>query len=161
MIHKAQSAVTDASPTASPQRPLPPLRKQWFDKLADAILGDDDSAGTGAASRYALICQKCFAHNGLVKESLWEDARQCPLSPLMQMVVDRAAEYVCPKCGYFNPSARALRDIKKSRSPDGRVPQPPSQAAGHGNFAPSVGVPSGTAAGPAPDTDGTSMDIDT
>ncbi|KAI0760608.1 hypothetical protein C8Q74DRAFT_1319576 [Fomes fomentarius] len=139
-----QQLSPDASPTASPQRPLPPLRKQWFDKLADAILGDDDSAGTGAASRYALICQKCFAHNGLVKESLWEDA-----------------QYVCPKCGYFNPSARALREIKKSRSPDGRVPQPPSQAAGHGNFAPPVGVPSGTEAGPAPDTDGTSMDVDT
>jgi hypothetical protein len=28
-----------------------------------------------AASRYALICQKCFNHNGLVKEDMWEDAR--------------------------------------------------------------------------------------
>jgi hypothetical protein len=28
-----------------------------------------------AASRYALICQKCFSHNGLVKEEMWEDAR--------------------------------------------------------------------------------------
>ena len=55
---------------------MPPPRKQWFDKLADAILGDDDDGTVGAAaSRYALICQKCFAHNGLVKESMWEDAR--------------------------------------------------------------------------------------
>lgn len=54
---------------------MPPPRKQWYDKLADAILGDDDST-SAAASRYALICQKCFAHNGLVKESLWEDARE-------------------------------------------------------------------------------------
>ncbi|KAL4246655.1 Endoplasmic reticulum junction formation protein lunapark [Abortiporus biennis] len=77
----------------SPQRPLPPPRKQWLDKLADAILGDDDaSSPNAAASRYALICQKCFAHNGLVKESVWEDT-----------------QYVCPKCGHFNPSARALR----------------------------------------------------
>ena len=66
---------------ASPQRPLPPPRKQWYDKLADAILGDDDSSATGASTRYALICQKCFAHNGLVKESMWEDARAC-FSPL-------------------------------------------------------------------------------
>lgn len=29
-----------------------------------------------AASRYALICQKCFSHNGLVKESVWEDTRE-------------------------------------------------------------------------------------
>jgi hypothetical protein len=28
-----------------------------------------------AASRYALICQKCSSHNGLVKEYMWEDAR--------------------------------------------------------------------------------------
>lgn len=28
-----------------------------------------------ATSRYALICQKCFTHNGLVKEEMWEDAR--------------------------------------------------------------------------------------
>ncbi|KAI0063818.1 hypothetical protein BV25DRAFT_1906903 [Artomyces pyxidatus] len=58
-----------------PQQPLPTPRKQWFDKLADALLGDDEPAVNAAASRYALICQKCFAHNGLVKESMWEDAR--------------------------------------------------------------------------------------
>lgn len=59
-----------------------PPRKQWYDKVADALLGDDDSASAGAASRYALICQKCFAHNGLVKESMWEDARTSHLLPL-------------------------------------------------------------------------------
>lgn len=57
---------------------MPPPRKQWYDKLADAILGDDD-APTASASRYALICGKCFAHNGLVKESMWEDVRKSPL----------------------------------------------------------------------------------
>ena len=55
--------------------PQPPPRKQWYDKLADAILGDDDTTGS-SSSRYALICQKCFAHNGLVKESVWQDARK-------------------------------------------------------------------------------------
>ncbi|KAI0041960.1 hypothetical protein FA95DRAFT_1500719 [Auriscalpium vulgare] len=77
---------------ATPQQPVQPPRKQWYDKLADALLGDDEPAADAAASRYALICQKCFAHNGLVKESMWEDA-----------------QYVCPKCGHFNPSARALK----------------------------------------------------
>ncbi|EMD35678.1 hypothetical protein CERSUDRAFT_66753 [Gelatoporia subvermispora B] len=95
-----------------PQAPMPPPRKQWYDKLADAILGDDDVASTSAAaSRYALICQKCFAHNGLVKESMFEDA-----------------QYVCPKCGHFNPSIRAIRNARaasKSVSPDGmRIPVP-------------------------------------
>lgn len=63
---------------APPSQPMPPPRKQWFDKLADAILGDEDGgSATPASSRYALICQKCFTHNGLVKESMWEDAREC------------------------------------------------------------------------------------
>ncbi|KAH8082795.1 hypothetical protein BXZ70DRAFT_900916 [Cristinia sonorae] len=79
----------------SPQRPQPPPRKQWFDKLADAILGDDDSSAP-AASRYALICEKCFAHNGLVKENVWEET-----------------QYVCPKCGHFNPSFRSLREARQ------------------------------------------------
>ena len=65
------------APTAMPATPQPPPRKQWYDKLADAILGDDDATGS-PSSRYALICQKCFAHNGLVKESIWQDTRKSP-----------------------------------------------------------------------------------
>ncbi|KAN0096948.1 putative integral membrane metal-binding protein (DUF2296) domain containing protein [Tylopilus felleus] len=89
------------SPT--PQ-PIQAARKHWYDKLADAILGDDDDQSASvAASRYALICQKCFAHNGLVKESVWEDT-----------------QYVCPKCGFFNPSARSKKQAAQ------RTPSPPS-----------------------------------
>jgi hypothetical protein len=62
----------------TPQQPLPPPRKQWYDKLADVLLGDDEPHVNAAASRYALICQKCFTHNGLVKEDVWEDARTHP-----------------------------------------------------------------------------------
>lgn len=61
--------------TETPQQPLPPPRKLWYDKIADALLGDDEPSVNPAASRYALICQRCFAHNGLVKEDMWEDAR--------------------------------------------------------------------------------------
>lgn len=61
--------------TETPQQPLSPPRKLWYDKLADALLGDDGPPVNAAASRYALICQKCFAHNGLVKEDMLEDAR--------------------------------------------------------------------------------------
>ncbi|KAL6302717.1 hypothetical protein BKA93DRAFT_900240 [Sparassis latifolia] len=91
----------------SPQRPLPPPRKQWYDKLADAILGDDGETATGAASRYALICHKCFTHNGLVKESVWEDT-----------------QYVCPKCGHFNPSARAVRQARGGSKSPPKTPTP-------------------------------------
>ena len=49
-------------------------RKQWYDKVADVLLGDEDASTS--TSRYALICEKCHAHNGLVKESLWDDTGQ-------------------------------------------------------------------------------------
>jgi len=60
----------------TPTHPATPRRRQWYDKLADAILGDDDMIDASPSSRYALICEKCFAHNGLVKERMWEDARK-------------------------------------------------------------------------------------
>ncbi|KAG6844127.1 hypothetical protein H0H87_009583 [Tephrocybe sp. NHM501043] len=56
----------------TPLLPTNPPRKQWYDKLADALLGDDDHTPT--SSQYALICEKCFAHNGLAKESMWADS---------------------------------------------------------------------------------------
>ncbi|KAG2120374.1 hypothetical protein DEU56DRAFT_894853 [Suillus clintonianus] len=98
------------SPT--PQ-PIQPTRKQWYDKLADAILGDEESSMSVAASRYALICQKCFSHNGLVKESVWEDT-----------------QYVCPKCGYLNPSARSKRlGLQRTPSPPANMDTDPPQPA--------------------------------
>ncbi|KAG6330737.1 hypothetical protein ID866_8353 [Astraeus odoratus] len=97
---EAKALALQLSPT--PQ-PIQATRKQWYDKLADAILGDDEPSVSSAASRYALICQKCFAHNGLVKESQWEDT-----------------QYICPKCGFFNPSARSKKQATM------RTPSPPS-----------------------------------
>jgi endoplasmic reticulum junction formation protein lunapark len=57
------------------------VRKQWFDKLADHLLGEDDEP------RYALICEKCFTHNGLVKESVWEETRKSKTNPLPLLAV--------------------------------------------------------------------------
>ncbi|KAG7091727.1 hypothetical protein E1B28_008128 [Marasmius oreades] len=89
---------TQLSPVLSP--PGPP-RKQWFDKLADVVLGDEDPA------RFALICEKCFSHNGLVKESVWEDT-----------------QYVCPNCKHFNPSRRSKKQV--SSLPGSSFPSPAS-----------------------------------
>ncbi|RXW18256.1 hypothetical protein EST38_g7596 [Candolleomyces aberdarensis] len=83
-----------------PSYSVAPPRKQWYDKLADALLGDDDPTFASPSSRYALICEKCFTHNGLVKESMWEDA-----------------QFICPKCGHFNASARSKKQHRKSISP--------------------------------------------
>jgi endoplasmic reticulum junction formation protein lunapark len=105
-------------PLAMPVTPQPPPRKQWYDKLADAILGDDDATWS-PSSRYALICQKCFAHNGLVKESAWQDAREPNLVTFVSRFKtdDCPEEYVCPKCGHFNPSARSIQQGISSASP--------------------------------------------
>ncbi|KAG6819751.1 hypothetical protein H0H93_009051, partial [Arthromyces matolae] len=80
-----------------PGTPIVPVipRKQWYDKVADALLGDDDHTPNASSSRYALICEKCFAHNGLVKESMWADA-----------------QYVCPKCNHFNRSHNSKKQGK-------------------------------------------------
>ncbi|KAF8627932.1 hypothetical protein AX17_006087 [Amanita inopinata Kibby_2008] len=105
-VAKSPAQATLQTQLASTRTPFPstPPRKQWYDKLADALLGDDDHATGASTSRYALICENCFAHNGLVKESMWEDT-----------------QYICPKCQHFNPSARS----KRERQPSSRSsPQP-------------------------------------
>lgn len=114
------------SPPAAPAPSVPP-RKQWYDKLADALLGDDDHTPNASTSRYALICEKCFAHNGLVKESMWEDARM--FSKRQNMIYRLTfynLEYVCPKCNHFNPSARSkrLRPTSPPATPS-TTPSPP------------------------------------
>jgi hypothetical protein len=38
----------------------PEPKKTWMDRMVDAMIGDDSRH-----SKYALICQKCHAHNGL------------------------------------------------------------------------------------------------
>lgn len=49
--------------------PASSARKGWADRFADVLLGENES--TGGQDKYALICGKCFNHNGLVlKEDL-------------------------------------------------------------------------------------------
>ncbi|KAF7299484.1 Lunapark b isoform 1 [Mycena indigotica] len=86
------SATTASNP---PQQPPQPHRRTLFDSVADLLVGAEDVAP--ASQRFALICEKCFAHNGLVHEAAWPDA-----------------QYVCPKCGHFNPSARSRKVIERA-----------------------------------------------
>lgn len=64
----------------TPAYPQPQHAYSWTDRLVDAIVGDDDRN-----SKYALICDKCFVHNGLV---LPEELK--------------TKKYICPNCGYFH-----------------------------------------------------------
>jgi len=122
----------------TPTYPVAPPRKQWYDKLADALLGDDEGGVASPSSRYALICEKCFTHNGLVKESMWEDA-----------------QYVCPKCGHFNASVRTKRDRSRlSVSPAASAASSPAHSS---TLSPEPrhrgGLPLSPAGQPAPERD--------
>ncbi|GAA99329.1 uncharacterized protein L969DRAFT_86565 [Mixia osmundae IAM 14324] len=68
----------------------PTPTRGWVDKIADALLGENEQLPT---SKYALICQKCFSHNGLaLKEELDE------------------IQYTCPRCGHFNSRRKSTKD---------------------------------------------------
>lgn len=49
--------------------------KAWYDKLFDALIGPAE----GPNSKYALICSKCYAHNGLAVAEEFEDIRWVPM----------------------------------------------------------------------------------
>jgi ribosomal protein L40E len=99
----------------SPPFAATPPRKQWYDKLADKLLGDDEQYNVSPGSRYALICEKCFAHNGLVKESMWEDARMFASFRPLILLTSCFSEYLCMKCNHFNPSMRSKRQARLSQ----------------------------------------------
>ncbi|MBW0485830.1 hypothetical protein O181_025545 [Austropuccinia psidii MF-1] len=77
------------------QRPSSPSGRGWADRFAEVLLGDDEAR---PESKYALICIRCLAHNGLV---LKEELNQI--------------QYLCPKCGAFNPSKNKRADLIQSR----------------------------------------------
>jgi hypothetical protein len=48
--------------------------KTWVDRLIDLVIGDVSSAGP--QNQYALICQQCFTHNGLVPPEMYSLTRE-------------------------------------------------------------------------------------
>lgn len=57
--------------------------KSWFDSIVDTVVGSEE---LNAEHRYALICSKCFNHNGL--------------APPGTLPIE--VRYVCPRCGTLN-----------------------------------------------------------
>ncbi|KAF8334826.1 hypothetical protein F5887DRAFT_1237987 [Amanita rubescens] len=127
-------------PALQPPPPSPFMpRKQWYDKVADVLLGDEDS--NTPTSRYALICEKCHAHNGLVKESLWDDT-----------------EYTCPKCNHFNHAPRSRKTPSRGTSPQlsGQYSSPEAQR----RSASTRRAAKSNAASPAQRSDAGMMEVD-
>lgn len=74
--------------------PPAPASQTWLDRLVDAIIGDDRN------SRYALICQKCYAHNGLARPEEFD-----------------TIQYLCPSCHYLNQRVSKDEDERREESP--------------------------------------------
>lgn len=63
-----RAAVPPGPPSAGTTYDTP---RAWYDKLFDALIGPPE----GPNSKYALICSKCFAHNGLALAEEFDDIR--------------------------------------------------------------------------------------
>lgn len=68
------------------------IARTWVDRVLDLIVGEE-SPGT----RFALICENCFNHNGL---ALPEELD--------------SLQYVCPKCSHLNVKKKSLPNSKNS-----------------------------------------------
>ncbi|KAJ3109083.1 hypothetical protein HDU97_009201 [Phlyctochytrium planicorne] len=83
-------------------------KKYWYDKVVEAIIGEE-----GPQQKYALICQQCFEHNGLV---LPEDYA--------------TAKFRCMKCGFFNTRKSRLVSSSMQDLSGMDVSPPPSPMPG-------------------------------
>jgi len=74
-------ALRTTLPTPDAKVPLapsiPPPQRHWYDRIVDAVLGEDTES---PHTRFALICQRCFTHNGLVREAELENTRTSSLT---------------------------------------------------------------------------------
>ncbi|KAJ3076245.1 hypothetical protein HDU98_004858 [Podochytrium sp. JEL0797] len=77
---------------------LTPSQSTWFDRVMDAVVGDTE----GPQTKYALVCQSCFDHNGLCPPELYETIK-----------------FKCKSCGYLNAPFQEVqhhRELSRSRS---------------------------------------------
>lgn len=63
------------------QHSSPNMERHWYDKIVDVIVGDE-----GPDTKYALICGKCFAHNGLALPQEIEDIRKSRVNRIVLSV---------------------------------------------------------------------------
>ncbi|KAJ3298146.1 hypothetical protein HK104_011139 [Borealophlyctis nickersoniae] len=95
-------------------------KKGLFDKLVDFMIGETD----GPHHKYALICEECFTHNGLVPPEKYTQAR-----------------FRCMRCNHLNVP-KNYDDIGQGQmydmaGPRGRTPSPSPSRQGR-NSAPDV-----------------------
>ncbi|KAK4049096.1 hypothetical protein OIO90_005566 [Microbotryomycetes sp. JL221] len=81
---QATSPLIPLAPSAVAQPP-----RTFMDKVADALIGTNNEQEP--FNKYALICSKCYNHNGLVPKEEFE-----------------TIQYQCPRCGFMNLSRQTL-----------------------------------------------------
>ncbi|KAI8874278.1 hypothetical protein GQ42DRAFT_51658 [Ramicandelaber brevisporus] len=70
--------------------------RAWYDRLVDKLVGEEESP----ENKYALICKRCFEHNGLVlPEEIY------------------TVKYRCPVCKYLNEPPRNPNAPKTTLTP--------------------------------------------
>ncbi|XP_044744585.1 endoplasmic reticulum junction formation protein lunapark [Coccinella septempunctata] len=90
-------------------RSLLPRERSAFDKLVDFLVGD------GPSNRYALICQKCFSHNGMaLREEFEYLSFNCCYCHHFNHA--RKQKPPAPKLGIRNSPMRTLKEADTSDS---------------------------------------------
>ena len=69
---------------------------QWYDRLLDVVLGEDE---TSAKNRFALICKNCRMVNGL--------------APPGARSLDEMDEWGCARCGAMNGGRKRPTEVKR------------------------------------------------
>ncbi|KAJ3416824.1 hypothetical protein HDV05_008409 [Chytridiales sp. JEL 0842] len=87
--------VASPMPPSIPPSPAP-ANRMWYERVVEAIVGDAE----GPHQKYALICQQCFEHNGLVLPEEYASSR-----------------FRCLKCGYLNAKSGRRLDSEFSPPP--------------------------------------------
>lgn len=93
-----QTAKASLSKAAASPVVAAPYQRQWFDRVLDLLVGEDENA---AQNRNALICSKCNNHNGLA-----------PFGKNASEI-----RYKCPVCGEWNGEKPALEEAKEVLQP--------------------------------------------
>ncbi|KAF9488915.1 hypothetical protein BDN71DRAFT_1512616 [Pleurotus eryngii] len=124
-VHASSSIHATNNPDSASPFLATPTRKQWYDKLAGALLGEDDQAPP--SSRYALICEKCFKHKGLLPEAMWEDAHNMNASARSK---HEARRFVSPIAASVNgaPSSPRTPSPMQKSAPSSAVSSPAASA---------------------------------
>jgi hypothetical protein len=95
----APNAFSDSEPVRAPVGPsqsmaVEPRQRQWYDRILDVILGEDE---TSSQTRLALICSNCRQVNGL--------------APPGAKTLSEVGQWRCSTCHAMNGESTEVQDV--------------------------------------------------